>query len=143
MNLRYNKIHQAILVALFVSASADVSAAWFSNAPDSQFLNKQQYAYDAEGRLDRVATLDGTESRFAYDKAGRLSQLSIKPPSKLSNWYSPKSYVARFSYDPNGNMTEVADGAGKTQYAYDKQNRPETVTAADGRTLRYASKPLT
>src|SRR5258707_14396260 len=75
-----------------------------------------KYMYDANGKLIRITHPDGTTtSSFSFDAAGRKTGLT-----------DPDRGTESYSYDPNGNITQIVDarGAAGTAYAgYDGLDR--------------------
>ena len=86
------------------------------------------YSYDGEGNLQRLVDLvRNVTTTFFYDLSGRLIRSSSSDGSEY-----------RYDYDLNNNLTKLYQTAAgsnwTTQYTYDADNRPVTVTAG-GKTI--------
>ncbi|SHO59238.1 RHS repeat-associated core domain-containing protein [Vibrio quintilis] len=112
-----------------------------------------RYQYNARGQLTRIEPATGYGMTFHYDALDRL----IKRESdnrQVRRWcydgkHSQPSQViyedgttARFSYDIEGNLTEVTDALGHTRkFEYGAFDRLRAVTDALGATTRYHYNP--
>ena len=86
------------------------------------------YSYDGEGNLQRLVDIArNVTTTFFYDLSGRLIRSSSTDGSEY-----------RYDYDLNNNLTKLYQTAAgsnwTTQYTYDADNRPVTVTAG-GKTI--------
>ena len=88
-----------------------------------------RYAYDAAGNLDTREDANLHTTDYDYDPANRLFRLT-----------SPAGRVWTYSYDPNGNRTQMVDangnatpqvGDGQTTYGYDALNRLTSINYSD------------
>lgn len=77
-----------------------------------------QFTYDTMGRVSGIRDGNRRLSLFDYDKLDRLKQRC-----------NPAGECARFSYDPNSNLTQFVRGATQRDFSYDWRDRLE----AEGR----------
>jgi RHS repeat-associated protein len=115
--------------------------------------NVANFAYDAQGRLQRMA--DGAGNlivHYDFDTAGRISRkmlgngvyttydydLSGKM-TNLVNWKSDSTVLSSFSYayDTSGRRTAVTTLASTTRYAYDANGQLIHVTNPDASEVEY------
>jgi RHS repeat-associated protein len=83
------------------------------------------YSYDAAGNL--ASTVDangnaahtGATATYGYDALQRLTSITYS---------SSTTPNVSYSYDADGNRTQMADGAGTVTYNYDNLNRPTGVS---------------
>ena len=80
---------------------------------------RRTYAYDAMGRLAAVTDAENHTSTTHYDAR-----------SQVTEKINPRSETTHYTYDANGNVLTVTDGAGRT------------LTDGAGRTLTYAYDAL-
>ena len=96
------------------------------NSATGQYEVKFRYNYDASGNLGYHEDLvNGTSYRYVYDLADRLVKISGTDGSSLTNGFDVNNNVS--SVTEKGNGTSFITG-----YAYDKDNRPLTVTLHNG-----------
>lgn len=76
------------------------------------------HTYDAVGNLKTVADAASVVSTFSYDEIGRMTAID----------YSDSTPDVTFSYDANGNLTGMTDGAGSESRTYDNLDRLTGVT---------------
>jgi RHS repeat-associated protein len=125
--------------------------------------NRQVYTYEANGKLDRLDTLDttidGASVIFSYDynASGQLRTNAVNQdfyapapaiatlaavPTALNQYSSYDSYTT--PHDDSGNLTGAGPAATRQTYTYDSENR--LLTAAVGGsatpTITYAYDPL-
>ncbi len=85
---------------------------------------KQNYHYDAYGRVDRKnltfkgANVLTTTHAFRTTDHGATSQVVT-----LQNSYGGQNTVYSYTYDENGNILTVSDGTHTLSYVYDSQNQ--------------------
>ena len=117
--------------------------------PDDSYIN---YEYDAAHRLVAISDVLGNRIQYTLDDAGNRTQEQVFDPSNTlkrthSNTFDELSRMikdigagnqtASFSYDPNGNQTEITDpNQNSTTQAFDALNRLTQITdAASGNTI--------
>jgi RHS repeat-associated protein len=84
--------------------------------------------YDQGGNLaSRTDQLSQTTT-FGYDTLNRLTSISYDDPATPDVGYT---------YDANGNRTQMTDGTGETAYSYDQLNRLTSVTSPGPTTVGY------
>jgi RHS repeat-associated protein len=84
------------------------------------------YGYDPNGNVTQVVDANGNatpqtgdgQTTYGYDVLNRLSSID----------YSDTTPDVGFSYDGNGNRTQMTDGSGSESYVYDTVNRLTSVT---------------
>jgi YD repeat-containing protein len=93
------------------------------------------YAYDDDGRLSSVTSQVGRVWGYSYWPDGQLETKTLPDSSTIDysydqldrptgiNYSSSGTPDVTFSYDANGNRTQMTDGAGTMDYAYDDLNR--------------------
>jgi RHS repeat-associated protein len=105
------------------------------------------YDYDAVNRLSRATYPGGRQWTYAYDEGGNVSEVvdangNATPTAgdgrtsmrydeydRLSSiTYSDTTPQVNFTYDANGNRTQMSDGSGQELYTYDRLNRITQVT---------------
>ena len=109
-------------------------------------INRFNYAYDANGRLKRIARNDTTSSIYTYDANG--NRLSHTTPTKVdSGMYDTQDRMlgygnAQYVYSSNGDLRakitpNSGGGADTTKYTYDAFGNLVNVQFADGATIEY------
>lgn len=76
------------------------------------------YSYDPTGNLKTITDAATVVSTFSYDELGRVTSID----------YSDSTPDVGFSYDANGNLTGMTDGAGSESRSYDDLDRLTGVT---------------
>jgi RHS repeat-associated protein len=98
---------------------------WPSYTPPggSAMSPTETYGYNAVGDLTSVTDRRGNTTTFDYDTLGRLvRRTQPKPDATQTN------PVARWTYDPNGNVASAVDPTGaRTEYAFDDRNQLRNV----------------
>ena len=84
------------------------------------------YTYDGVGRTLTKTLPDGQVIQFTYDMNGNVSTLT--PPGKTAHAFAVTSRDQTQSYTPPAPGT----GTWQTQYAYNLDGQPTTVTRPDG-----------
>jgi RHS repeat-associated protein len=104
--------------------------------------NVTQYDYDEVGNRISMTDAEGVVTRYEYDSRNRLSAV-------VENYLPPQAPDAQtnvrteYSYDLNGNRTQIADGLSHlTTFTYDALNRLTSETDALGHTTTYAYDPV-
>ncbi|MGH8849532.1 MAG: Ig-like domain-containing protein, partial [Casimicrobiaceae bacterium] len=89
-----------------------------------------RFAYDAAGRLTGKTFPDGRAVSFGYDAAGNA--ISVTPPSRptYSFIYSDRNELMRIT-------PPSVPGSGPTDYTYNFDKQPSTITRPDGRTIGF------
>lgn len=89
-------------------------------------------AYDAAGRKLAESDTSGVDIRYRYDERGNL--VEVKNRIEGERWQT-----ARYAYDAKGRMVSYTDGSGNpTTYDYaEDQNKPQSITTAEGDTFTY------
>lgn len=84
------------------------------------------YEYDAADRLIRMTRPDGVVVRYEYGRSGRLlaeEACRRNDRGRLEPIDAPQARTT-YTYDDNGNVIEIANGAGRTSFFYDAHERP-------------------
>ncbi|MFF2847502.1 RHS repeat domain-containing protein [Streptomyces sp. NPDC058001] len=109
-----------------------------------------QWTYDAAGSSTQLVTA-GHTLRFEHDRAGQETTRHIGSATRLAHTYDDLGRVTtqtltthghphaqrRYTYRPDGHLTEVADLRGTRHYGLDPEGRPRTVRSRKG-TEHYA-----
>jgi RHS repeat-associated protein len=91
-------------------------------------LRTTSYIYDAAGQ-PTVTTTDDTQTvTDAYDSAGKLTAVDYSDPA---------THDVSYSYDANGNRTQMTDGTGTSHYVYDNFGQLTSSTDGAGNTTGY------
>jgi YD repeat-containing protein len=95
----------------------------------------QNFTYDERDRLTRAWVSGGFDESFSYNAIGNLTSkagVTLSDPASGASSVRPHAVTSdgtnSYSYDGNGNLTA---GAGRS-YGWTAQNRPSSVTGADG-----------
>lgn len=111
------------------SGSGDVSAMFIP--PDDEDSTKVwiNYTYDVNGNLTGRSDSNGNAG-FTYDALNRMTREAPEAPSA----------VTTYSYDPAGNVTQIAtsDQPAPVRYRYDEVNLVDRVTDQKGRHTTFA-----
>ena len=90
-------------------------------ASETNALSKTwTFSYDDNGNLTETDTPSGGTLTRSYDDLGRLTGIS----------YSDSTPSVSYTYDENGNRTEMTDGSGTTDYTYN--NLDELTDSTEG-----------
>lgn len=87
-----------------------------------------QYAYDGAGNQTTVTDPLGQILTVAYDALNRRTSL---------DYSSATTPDVAYSFDANGNRTQMIDGNGTTSYVVDEANRLTSVTSPGPKVLGY------
>ena len=131
-----------VTAATYCTTVADpdghVTASWF-DAQNRQIEQNQPTSgvtatsYDPAGNVSAQVTTAGTAS-YGYDPANQLTSITYTNPA---SGYQAAPNVT-YSYDSDGQRTQMTDGTGTTAYTYDTLERLQTVTnSGSGTTLSY------
>ena len=98
-------------------------------------IRLEQHTYDGNSNRTLSTDANGNQTRFLYDGANRLTE-------RIDGLASTEQTRTTFLYDDVGNLLEEKDGrdTGLTfdiRNAYDKLNRLETTTDAEGNTTSF------
>lgn len=81
----------------------------------------QEFTYDALSRLKTVKDGRGTVTTYSYDAVDRVVQIDYQEADGTT---SPTStHQIKYTYDPNGDMTDRVDNTGTSHFDYDSLNR--------------------
>jgi RHS repeat-associated protein len=80
------------------------------------------YTYDADGKVLSKTDPQGNVTTYGYDALGRIVSIS----------YSDSTPSLSYTYDADGNRTEMTDGTGTTKYTYNSRNKLTSVTSPEG-----------
>ena len=111
---------------------------------DQRTAVTSNYAYDAIYELTGVTQGANTTESYTYDPVGnRLSSLGVSPYSvNVSNQLTSTPNTI-YSYDNNGNMQTKVVGSNTTSYAWDFENRLNSVTLpGTGGTVSFKYDPF-
>ena len=87
-----------------------------------------QYAYDAAGNQTTVTDPSGQILTAGYDALNRRVSL---------DYSSATTPDVGYTFDANGNRTQMIDGNGTTTYVVDEANRPTSVTSPGPKVLGH------
>ncbi|MBE0448732.1 MAG: RHS repeat protein, partial [Actinobacteria bacterium] len=87
-----------------------------------------KFSYDEAGRPLEVARGNGINAIYAYDEVGRIKQIADNG--------NPDAILA-YTYDANGNITQIQGAGGVQSYTYDALNRLTSWTNEAGATTTY------
>jgi len=93
--------------------------------------NIYEYAYDEIGNQTWVKDAKETETILVYDAANRLLDI-----------YYPDATQVSYTYDNNGNRTEMTDPNGSSSFTYDGLNRLRSTTDSFGKVVQYDYDPV-
>ena len=98
-------------------------------------IRLEQHTYDGNSNRTLSTDANGNQTRFLYDGANRLTE-------RIDGLASTEQTRTTFLYDDVGNLLEEKDGrdtgvAFDIRNAYDKLNRLETTTDAEGNTTSF------
>ncbi|KAL9963565.1 hypothetical protein ACROYT_G027086 [Oculina patagonica] len=82
--------------------------------------------YDSSGRLVKFTGRAGKEVKFEYDENDRIVKKDV---DELGSSF--------FLHDDNGNIIQATNDIGKINIAFDKENRPSSVTYPNGQRITY------
>jgi RHS repeat-associated protein len=110
------------------------------------------YAYNADNERTGVTSPLSKTTTTSYDDAGNISQLTLPSGTTIGYTYNADNELTAvnysdstpdltFSYDANGNRTQMTDGGGTQTYAYDDANRMTGVTRGSG-SFSYTYDPV-
>jgi RHS repeat-associated protein len=103
------------------------------------------YAYDAIGQLVSETRPDGKVVQYAYDANGNRTSVTLDGVTTTYVVNNMNQYMsvggATYTYDADGNLTRVADGAAVTTYTYN-ENGQLTGTATPAGTWTYEYNAL-
>ena len=85
-----------------------------------------EYKRDALGRVSTVHNGRGSQINIAYNAAGQCSEVR----------YDAERYAA-YKYDPDGNLLQVQDVLGTTEYQYTPLNQLNRIQYPGGLTVSY------
>ena len=90
------------------------------------------YAYNENGNLAGSRTQNDTFTNYSYNDALLLTQMQTFAPdgSTIGDF--------NYTYDANGNWTQVETPAATINYTYDDLNRLTSETLADGMLIEYS-----
>jgi RHS repeat-associated protein len=108
-----------------------------------------RYTYNLEGNMTSITDENGKTEAMTYDLAGRLKSITRpdnttvsydynKINSLVSKTYSADDTQVLYGYDELGRRVNMTDTTGATSYEYDIMGRITSVTATDGKTVKYA-----
>ncbi|MBI4701386.1 MAG: hypothetical protein HY744_09540, partial [Deltaproteobacteria bacterium] len=89
-------------------------------------LQTESYTYDAAGRLVAVTRADGNAVLYGYDQRGNPT--SVTPPGRPAHQltFGPTNLLEQYI------APDAGQGPALTQFRYDADRRPVTVTRPDG-----------
>ena len=132
------------------NAGGELTATTFANGQSAA------YAYGASGLRQSLTYDNGAKVRYRYDPAGNLAgteifdatgeqvhgqRLIMDDSYRLVRWIPFQQPETDFTYDPNGNLTEMRQGRSVTRLVYDALNRLVAVITPAGKRYTYAYKP--
>lgn len=85
----------------------------------------ESYAYNADGRLQKITRFDGTEYNYTYDKNGHLTAQTWSDNSK------------EYTYYGNGATKSISDGSATINYDYYLDGSAKSITYPDGKSQSY------
>ena len=88
--------------------------------------------HDAAGNQVSLEDANGYTTAFAYDALNRLTGIDYPEPDA----------DVSFTYDPAGNLVEMTDGVGTTEWEYDALSRPTSVIDPFDDAVGYEYDPL-
>lgn len=104
------------------------SEAQYPNWPSPSAALVSEFAYDRTGNRTTLKDPLGKVTRFGYDAVNQL----------ISTVYnSPTTPDVNFTFDANGNRTNMIDGTGTTIYVYDEMDRLISVRSPKERIVAY------
>jgi len=90
-------------------------------------LKQTSFSYDAGGNITSVGEPAGNSKALTYDNLGRLTNTTYAGAAPFAS-----TAAVAYTYDPNGNRTQMSDGTGSTSYLYDVLNRVTSITSPEG-----------
>jgi len=110
---------------------------------------RQQFAYDAAGRLIAVTDLNGNVTRIEHDAGGaptavvgpfgQRTQLATSADGYLTALTSPGNQSVQLTYTTGGLLTQLTDPRAQvSQYAYDADGRLTSATDPTGAVKRLS-----
>ncbi len=142
-------------------AGCETSAPWVVSATShpTQAAHQTSYGYDSVGELvsttapATTAAPTGATTTASYDPAG--NRLTSTDPNGVTTTmtYTPTDQVATVSYsgssahsvgntfDADGNLTAMTDGAGSSSYSYDSFDELTSDTNGASQTVGYSYDP--
>jgi RHS repeat-associated protein len=93
--------------------------------------NFYEYGYDAVGNQTYVKDANLQETYLTYDAESRLILIDYPDATQVS-----------YSYDDNGNRTDMIDPNGSSSFAYDELNRVRSSTDSFGQQVQYSYDPV-
>ncbi len=96
--------------------------------------HETDYAYDSSNRLTSTTSPTSKVWAYTYDADGNISQETLPSTDTITYTrdaidrmtgidYSDSTPDVTYSYDANGNRTQMTDGPGTANYTYDALNR--------------------
>jgi RHS repeat-associated protein len=87
------------------------------------------YTYDSAGELTAVNDPNGNTTSYSYDNLGELQSKTL-PGTAPGSSGSPVPVTTTYTYDPDGNVTGIADAMGHSwSKSYDNLNRLTSETS--------------
>lgn len=147
MNARliYKSLNLLVVVSLLLGSS--LSPASQRTAARAQANPAFRYEYDANGNLITRTDMNGVTTRYEYDALNRLVRIRYPDGSGVTYEYNAAGLRTRmvdalgtttYTYDPQGQMTQVTDPHGYTlHYRYDPRGLVSQITYPDGNQVGY------
>src|SRR5258708_17101159 len=114
------------------------------------------YEYQPSGLRSKMVYKNGQRVEYSYDPAGNITAtgvfdrkgkqingqtLEMDSSYRLIRWVLFDKTETTFSYDPNGNLTEIKKNKSTTRFEYDALDRLTGVITPDHQRLTYDYKP--
>ncbi|KAL9963573.1 hypothetical protein ACROYT_G027096 [Oculina patagonica] len=106
-----------------------------------------QNIYDDKGKLIEFKYPDGKTELTDYDSSGRLVKFTGRAKKEVKFEYNENDRIVKkdvdelgssyFLHDENGNIIQATNAIGKINIAFDKENRPSSVTYPNGQRITY------
>ena len=137
-SISYNYDENSAITSIDMTAGSATHEVGVKHNPLNQLIslsrdgaNLANFTYDERGNISSIKHENGTYTAYTYNEANQLK--SVKNYSSDGNVIN--SYV--YSYDSNGNTTEVQTQNGTITYQYDELNQLVEETLTNGTTITY------
>lgn len=92
----------------------------------------KQYTYNADGNAQTITSASGEKITNVYDDKGNITGQTVTSAGGVI------TSTTATTYDSNGNVASLANGAGTTSYLYDSNGYVSQITSANGMIVSYS-----